>query len=153
MADLDKIAAVEAECFPAAEAASKQTFQNRLMVYPNHFWLLWDDNTLVGFVNGMTTDLPDLSDEMYQNAEMHNESGAWQMIFGVNTIPGYRRQGCAAKIIKRVIDDAKRQNRKGLVLTCKESLIPYYGKFGFQTEGVSKSVHGGAVWYQMRLTF
>ena len=116
MADLDKIAAVEAECFPAAEAASKQTFQNRLMVYPNHFWLLWDDNTLVGFVNGMTTDLPDLSDEMYQNAEMHNESGAWQMIFGGNTIPGYRRQGCAAKIIKRVIDDAKRQNRKGLVL-------------------------------------
>ena len=28
-----------------------------------------------------------------------------------------------------------------------------YEKFGFMNEGISESVHGGAVWYQMRLTF
>ena len=26
-------------------------------------------------------------------------------------------------------------------------------KFGFKNEGVSSSVHGGVVWYQMRLEF
>ena len=108
---------------------------------------------MVGFVNGMVTDEPDLTDEMYENAKMHNENGAWQMIFGVNTIPEYRRQGCAEKVLRRVIDDARVQGRKGLVLTCKDKLLHYYGKLGFVNEGVSASVHGNVVWYQMRLTF
>ena len=76
------------------------------------------------------------------------------MIFGVNTIPEYRRQGCAAALLRRAVDDAKKQGRKGLVLTCKEALIPYYSRFGFEDEGISdKSVHGNVVWHQMRLTF
>lgn len=34
-----------------------------------------------------------------------------------------------------------------------EKLIPFYETFGFINEGVSASVHGGAVWYDMRLRF
>ena len=108
---------------------------------------------LVGFVNGMVTDVADLCDEMYENAAMHNENGAWQMIFGVNTIPGYRRRGLAEMVLRRVIDDARSQGRKGLVLTCKDRLVHYYAKLGFVSEGISESGHGGVVWYQMRLTF
>lgn len=84
---------------------------------------------------------------------MNCMNGQWQMIFGVDTIPEYRRQGCAEKIINKVIFDAKEQGRKGLVLTCKDKLIHFYAKFGFKNEGVSKSTHGGAVWYDMRLSF
>ena len=101
----------------------------------------------------MVTNEPDLTDEMYEDASMHDESGDWQMIFGVNTIPEYRKQGCAAVLIRQAIEDAKEQGRKGLVLTCKDRLIRYYAKFGFENEGVSASVHGNVVWYQMRLTF
>lgn len=151
--DLKAIAAVEAECFPVEEAATEESIRKRLTVYPNHFWLLEDEGKLVGFVNGMVTDKPMLCDEMYENAELHNENGQWQMIFGVDTIPEYRRQGCAEKIIKKVISDAKEQGRKGLVLTCKDKLIHFYAKFGFKNEGISKSTHGGAVWYDMRLSF
>ena len=75
------------------------------------------------------------------------------MIFGVNTIPEYRRQGCAERLLRRAIADAKERGKAGLVLTCKDKLMHYYAKFGFENEGVSESVHGGAVWYQMRLTF
>ena len=75
------------------------------------------------------------------------------MIFGVNTLPEYRRQGVAAALLVRAIADAKAQGRKGLVLTCKDKLVHYYAKFGFVSEGVSESTHGGVVWYQMRLTF
>ena len=84
---------------------------------------------------------------------MHEEQGDWQMIFGVNTIPAYRRCGLAEQLLKRAIADAKAQGRKGLVLTCKDKLIHYYAKFGFVNEGVSASVHGNVTWYQMRLTF
>lgn len=154
MKDLPALTAVEAACFPAAEAATEADFAARLAVYPDHFWLLEDeDGALVSFINGLVTDEPLLRDEMYADAALHNEQGAWQMIFGVNTMPQYRRRGCAAQVMERVIADAKAQGRKGCVLTCKDRLIHYYETFGFQSEGVSKSVHGGVVWYDMRLTF
>ena len=152
--DLEDVTAVEAECFPPAEAATAEEFKERLEYYGNHFWLMFDGDRLVSFVDGFVTNEPDLRDEMYEKADMHNESGRWQMIFGVNTIPEYRRRGCAAELIQRAIHDAKAEGRDGLVLTCKEKLVDYYAKFGFVNEGMSdKSRHGGAEWYQMRLTF
>ena len=154
MEDIEKVTAVEAECFPAAEAATKEEFAERLKYYGNHFWLMFDDGKLIAFVDGFVTDEPDLTDEMYEKASMHNEDGAWQMIFGVNTVPSYRRQGYAGQLIERAVEDARKQKRKGLVLTCKKKLVPYYAKFGFIDEGVTdKSVHGNVVWHQMRLTF
>ena len=152
--DLEQIASVEAECFPPAEAASKKEFAERLGSYGNHFWLMFDGDKLIAFVDGFVTDEPNLTDEMYANADMHNESGSWQMIFGVNTLPEYRRHGYAEELIQYAIDDARHQGRKGLVLTCKDKLVHYYAKFGFADEGVSdKSTHGNVVWHQMRLTF
>lgn len=151
--DLDAIARVEAECFPPAEAASRESFSHRLEHFPSHFWLMFDGEKLISFVDGFVTDEKDLSDEMYSHPEMHNESGQWQMIFGVNTLPEYRRKGYAGELIRRAIHDAQEQNRKGLVLTCKAERVKWYSSFGFVNEGVSESVHGGAVWYQMRLTF
>ena len=152
--DLKEVAAVEAMCFPSAEAATTAQFSERIKYYGNHFWLMFDDDRLVAFVNGFVTDEADLTDEMYENASLHNEKGAWQMIFGVNTIPEYRKHGFAGQLIRRAIDDAKVQGRKGLVLTCKDSLISYYEKFGFKNEGVStQSTHGNVTWNQMRLTF
>ena len=151
--DLEAVSAVEAECFPPAEAASKEEFEKRLTHYGKHFWLMFDGDKLIAFVDGFVTDEADLTDEMYEKAEMHHENGDWQMIFGVNTIPAYRKKGYAGELIKRAIADAREQGRKGLVLTCKDRLIPYYAKFGFVNEGVSESVHGNVVWNQMRLTF
>lgn len=151
--DLDEITDIEAECFPAAEAADREAFQQRLQYYGNHFWLLYEEQKLIAFVDGFVTDEPDLTDEMYENAALHDENGAWQMIFGVNTLPAYRRNGYAGKLLKRAIAEAKEQGRRGVVLTCKEKLLHYYAKFGFEKEGISQSVHGNVVWYQMRLRF
>ncbi len=152
--DVQAIADVEAQCFPAEEAASEADFVERVKYYGNHFWLMFDDNKLIAFVDGFVTDKPDLTDEMYEKANMHNENGAWQMIFGVNTIPAYRKQGRAGQLIERAIDDAKAQGRRGLVLTCKEKLVHYYAKFGFKDEGITdKSTHGNVEWHQMRFIF
>ena len=153
MNDLHAIAAVEAACFPAAEAATPEEFAGRLVYYAGHFWLLFEQGELAAFVDGFCTDTPDLTDEMYADAALHDENGAWQMIFGVNTLPRCRRRGYAGLLLQRAIADARAQGRKGLVLTCKEKLLHYYAKFGFVNEGVSSSTHGGVVWYQMRLRF
>lgn len=153
MEDLDAVTAVEAACFPAAEAATRDEFAARLAVYPNHFWLLEEDGQLVSFINGLVSDEPTIRDEMFADAAFHNEQGAWQMVFGVNTLPEYRRRGLAGEVMQRVIADARAQGRKGCVLTCKDRLVHYYETFGYRSEGVSASTHGGAVWYDMRLTF
>lgn len=154
MDDVDAVAAVEKECFPPAEAATREEFAERILHYGNHFWLMFDGDKLAAFVDGFVTDAPDLTDEMYERADMHNEAGAWQMIFGVNTMPEYRRRGLAGKLIRCAIDNAGEAGRKGLVLTCKDELVHYYAGFGFKDEGITdKSTHGNVAWHQMRLEF
>ena len=152
-ADLDAVARVEAECFPAAEAASRDALRARLASYPSHFLLLLDGDTVAGFVNGLVSDQPDLTDPMYADAAMHNERGAWQMVFGLDVLPAYRGKGCAKRLLEAFIGQARREGRRGVVLTCKERLVAMYAKFGFADEGVSDSTHGGVAWHQMRLTF
>lgn len=151
--DLEAVAAVEARCFPPEQAATMEQFRDRLQTYPEGFWLLWDGEILVGFLDGMVFDSPELTDAMFDDASLHEPRGDWQMIFGLNTIPEYRNRGCAGQLIRQCIHDAEIEGRRGVVLTCLEEKIPYYEKFGFRNEGVSESVHGGAVWYLMRITF
>ncbi len=150
--DVPALAAVEAACFPPEEAASAQSLARRVDTFGQHFYLLFDGGELISFVNGMVTNDADLRDEMYENAALHDENGAWQMIFGVDTVPARRREGHAARLLRRMIADARSQGRRGLVLTCKDHMLRYYARFGFEDEGVTPySVHGGAVWHQMRL--
>ena len=139
MSDLDAVAAVEAECFPVAEAATKEEFAERIKYYGDHFWLMFEGDKLIAFLDGFVTDVPDLTDEM---------------LFGLNTLPEYRKNGYAGELLHRAVEDARKQGRKGAVLTCKQRLVDYYAKFCFVDEGVTdKSVHGGVVWHQMRITF
>ena len=153
MADLDRLAEIEAAGYPAAEGASKESIRGRLRVYPEGFWLLEQEGTVCAFVNGFATDQADLTDAMYEDPQMHDPAGAWQMIFSVVTAPAHRREGCASRVLRQVCADAKAAGRRGVVLTCKERLIGFYARFGFVDEGVSASTHGDVVWHQMRLTF
>ena len=152
--DISAISEVEAKCFPPSEAASEMAFTERIENYGNHFWLMYEKDKLIAFVDGFVTDESDLTDEMFANAAMHNENGAWQMIFGVNTLPEYRNNGYASELLRRAVDEAKEQGRKGVVLTCKDKLLPFYARLGFVDEGITdKSTHGNAVWHQMRIIF
>lgn len=153
MADLDEITEMEARCFPQAEAATRKSFEKRLLAFANHFWLLEQDGKIISGINGMVTNESTLTDKMYADASMHDEDGAWQMIFGVTTLPEYQGNGYAALLMRQVITDCREQGRKGIVLTCKDRLIPFYEKFGFVNEGESQSEHGGATWFEMRFTF
>lgn len=152
MKDLDALTAIEAACFPPAEAASAYALRARLSVYPDFFWILADGATIISFINGFATNRPDLTDDMYEDASLHDPDGEWQMIFGVDTDPRFQHLGYASRLMRAVIDDTRAAGRRGLVLTCKERLIGFYQRFGFIDEGVSASTHGNVVWHQMRLT-
>ena len=53
LADAPALAAVEAICFPPAEAAPLSQFEGRLAIYSRHFWLLERAGALVGFIGGL----------------------------------------------------------------------------------------------------
>ena len=53
LADLNRITAVEAECFPSAKAADAKQLSDRL----------------VAFVDGFVTNKRDLTDDMYENGK------------------------------------------------------------------------------------
>lgn len=149
--DLDEISELEAKCFPANEAASKEALEERLKKFDNHFWLLERDGKLVSMVNGLVSDKEELTDDMYQNADLHQEDGQWQILFGVETDPAYQGKGYASILMKEVIKDCIDDSRSGIILTCKKELIPFYENLGFVNKGLSGSHHGGETWYMMEM--
>ncbi len=152
--DLDQVAEVERICFPEAEAAGRESLRLRIQAFPESFLVAEEQGgAIIGFINGAVTDKKTISDDMFEDAGLHKEDGAYQSIFGLDVLPQYRRQGIAAALMEGLIRFAEEKGRKGLILTCKERLIPYYGKFGYRNMGVSESVHGGAVWYDMIMEF
>ena len=150
--DLDILADIESASYPAAEGASRESIKARIEHFPDCFWILENDNgEILSFINGMLTDRADLTDEMYDDPSMHNKDGKWLMIFSVVAHPEQRSSGYASTVMQKVIDDMTAQCKAGIVLTCKEKLLGFYSRFGFENEGISVSKHGDALWYQMRL--
>lgn len=153
IADLEAISQIEEASFPPAEMASKDRIKERLTAYGDRFWILENNGVIIAFINGMVSDERNLLDEMFSNVKMHTPDGAWQMIFSVATDPNHRKKGYAKRLLEHAIEQVKREGKSGLVLTCKDYLLPMYSGVGFVDEGVCDSNHGGAVWHQMRLTF
>lgn len=151
--DLDALTALENMCFPPNEAASRESFIRRLQVFPDHFWILESEGRLVGFINGMVTNNERIVDEMFAQANLHNDNGKWQSVFGLAVAPEFRKNGYAGKLIQHLIEKARADGREGVTLTCKAYLVDYYEKYGFVNRGISGSVHGGEVWHDMTISF
>lgn len=151
--EADLLAAIEAECFPAAEAASKAVIRERMHAFSENFFVAQAEETVVGFINGGTTDKQELPDELYHDVKLHKPEGAYQTVFGLDVLPAYRHQKIAGKLLDHMTLTARERGKKGVILTCKEHLIGFYESHGFCNYGVADSEHGGAVWYDMRMIF
>jgi ribosomal protein S18 acetylase RimI-like enzyme len=151
--DLNAVTEVESVCFPKAEAATKESFNQRIKTFPESFFIAEVNGKIIGFINGCIINETVICDELFENSTFHVPNGHYQTIFGLDVIPEYRNQGIAAQLMNHMIESARSAGRKGVILTCKERLILYYSRFGYKNKGVSKSVHGGAKWYDMILEF
>ena len=125
----------------------------RFEAFSENFLVAVEDNKVVGFINGCTTDKASLPDKLYHDVKLHNPNGRFQTVFGLDVLPQYRNKGTAAILLEEFISLAKERGKNGMVLTCKDYLVHYYEKFGFVHEGISTSSHGGAKWNDMILLF
>lgn len=151
-ADVEAAASVEAACFPPAEAADLSTLRGRAVRFPESF-LVAETDHVVGLVNGCVTDQETISDTLFSDPAAHNPNGRYQAVFGLAVLPECRGRGVGAALMGAFCRRAREQGRAGVILTCKDRLIPFYEGLGFACMGRSASVHGGAVWYDMALRF
>ncbi|NLJ59097.1 MAG: GNAT family N-acetyltransferase [Tissierellia bacterium] len=151
--DLYMVSEVEAKCFPEAEAATKSSLEQRIKTFPDSFFVAEIGGKIIGFINGCVTNEKAIFDELFSDASLHIPNGDYQAIFGLDVIPEYRNHGIAAQLMNHMIESSRLNDRKGVILTCKENLLHYYTSFGFKNKGISKSQHGGSVWYDMILEF
>ncbi|SHJ23865.1 Ribosomal protein S18 acetylase RimI [Dethiosulfatibacter aminovorans DSM 17477] len=152
MKDLDSVKDIEATCFPAAEAATREALEERLSVYTKGFFVGEIEGKVIGFVNGGSTDDTEIKDEFFETMDLHSDDGKNLVIFGLDVHPDYQHKGYARRLMNHFIEFGKQENKESVILTCKDHLIGYYESFGYKSLGVSDSVHGGAKWYDMVLT-
>ena len=112
-------------------------------------FLVLEDKDVIGFINGNTSNIKGLPDAFYEDASLHDPSGDYMTVFGLDVHPDYQHQGLAHTLMNGYITLAKERNKKGIFLTCKDHLIGFYESFGYKHLGVSSSTHGEAKWNDM----
>lgn len=145
---------MESVCYDnPADACTREEILDRVAAAPEIFLVAFDRKTgeMAGIMNGVATN----NDEEFLDAffseasRLHEPDGRTVMLCGLDVMPQYRGQGLAKELVRRYIARERERGRKRLLLTCIEEKIDMYRKFGFRLVGVSSSVYGGTVWYDM----
>lgn len=150
--EAEEAATLEAICFPPEEACTLPIMRERVKVASDCFFVAINEDTgkMIGFINGLCTDDPNLEDEIFTDASLHDPYGANIMICGVDVLPEYRGQGIARKMMAEFLKRQKKMGRKQAVLTCVPGKIAMYESFGFTDLGPSASTWGGEKWHEMK---
>lgn len=142
---------IEQICFPPNEACSEKHMRDRITVASDLFLVAIDRQTgmIAGFLNGIATDESRFRDEFFTDAALHNPKGKNVMILGLDVLPAYRMQGLGRELVRRYLVREKERGRKEVFLTCLDSKVAMYEKFGFTDLGLSGSTWGGEEWHEM----
>jgi predicted N-acetyltransferase YhbS len=150
-ADLEECFVVEIACWPPQEAAIIETIQLRINTFPQGFFVAELNGRIIGMLNSCCTNKEDLGGEELKQLVGHDVNGRNMVVFALAVLPEFQKQGVAARLMLRFIEQARDLNKEKVMLICKPYLISYYERFGFVNDGLSKSTHGGAAWQQMVL--
>lgn len=142
---------IERICFPPNEACSKKHMKDRVAGIADLFLVAIDkeNGKMAGFLNGLATDEVVLKDEFFTDAGLHNPEGKNIMLLGLDVLPEYRSQGLARELVRRYLEREWGRGRKEIILTCLESKVAMYEKFGFKDKGIAQSTWGGEEWHEM----
>ena len=149
--DLEECFLVETSGFPPEEAATRETIKLRIELFPEGFFVAEIDGRVVGILNSAATDKDDISDEELKQLVGHHPDGKNMVVFALAVLPEFQKRGIASQLMSRFVEDAQQRKKENILLMCKQHLVAYYEKMGFTHVGLSKSTHGGAEWYEMRL--
>lgn len=147
--DLNELIEIENSGFTPEEAATKDALIDRIENIKDTFIIAEYDGKIAGYVNGPVIQQMYITDDLFERIEENPKEGGYVAILGLVVSKKHRHQGLAGKLLHYLQNSAKENNRDGITLTCKQSLIPFYEQYGYTNYGVSESEHGGIEWYNL----
>lgn len=151
--DLSEILKIENEGFTPEEAATKKALIDRIQNIRDTFIVAESNGNIAGYVNGPVIESMYITDDLFEAIEPNLATGGYIAILGLVVAKEYRNQGLAGQLLKQLENNAKANQRKGITLTCKASLIPFYEKYGYTNKGLSTSEHGNIQWFNLIKSF
>ncbi len=149
--EVQQAIAIEQTCFPPNEACTASAIRDRIRAASDLFWTAVDRQTgkVAGFLNGISTDEMNFRDAFFTDASLYQVDGKNNMLLGLDVLPEYRNQGLAHAIMFSYLQREEEKGRERVILTCHKEKIPFYERMGYRLVGISASVLGGEVWYDM----
>lgn len=150
--EAEAASAIEQICFPPNEACSADNMRERILAAPEQFLVAVDKESgkLAGFLNGLVTNETVFRDEFFTDAGLHNPNGKNIMLLGLDVLPEYRNRGLARELVSQYLQKERVRGRRTAFLTCLDSKVRMYEKFGFVDGGIANSTWGGEEWHEMR---
>lgn len=149
--DIDELYEIETLSFSKDKAASYEAFKYRLGNFPQWFYKAEYKGKIVGLIDGSPSNRKYITDDLYEADGEFDKNGENLLIFSLAVHPDFRHNGIAHKLMEHILSEAKKQGKKHVSLTCKEKLIQFYESFGYSNHGISESVIGDVVSYDMEL--
>ncbi|MCI8668683.1 MAG: GNAT family N-acetyltransferase [Lachnospiraceae bacterium] len=152
--ETEQAVVIEQTCFPPNEACSEKSMIERIGAAQELFLVAIDKETgkIAGFLNGISTDEYRFRDEFFTDAGLHNPEGRNIMLLGLDVLPEYRRQGLGRELVFQYLRREWKKCRREVFLTCLNSKVKMYKKFGFVDRGIANSTWGGEEWHEMSCT-
>ena len=152
--DIDQIMQIENAGFTADEAASKTAMMDRIRILSDSFIVAINETDCpIGYVVGPIISKRYLSDDLFESTRPNQPFGGYQSILSLAVAPGYRNCQIGSKLLSVLEQQCRLQNRKGITLTCLESLISYYKKLWLSTRRTVRittcrcCLDYGTIWY------
>ena len=150
--DLDRCFEIEQVSYEGDEAATREKIRKRIRQYPEGFIVLDLNGMVVGFINCGATDNVDLANEEFKDLIGHESNGKHIVIFSVVVHKDFQGKGFAGKLLADFMNRIKRMKKRSIYLICRDNLIEFYKKYGFEYIRKSDSTHGGLNWHEMVLS-
>lgn len=151
LSDLDELHNIECLAFPPEKAASKEAFAYRLNHFPQWFFKAESYGQIVGLIDGSRSDKPYITDDLYEQDGGFDYNGEHLLIYGLAVHPKFRHNNIAHSLMAHILEKAATAGIRHVSLTCKESLIGFYESMGYSNHGISESIKGNVVSYDMEV--
>lgn len=135
MDDLGEVVNLESAAFKMTKEQTKNDMKGRIENYPDTFLVAQEDGKVIGHIFGPAFNKRYIEDELYFENHPNQKDDCYQMVLSLAVLPEYRKQGVATKLIEAMTQEARKQNRQAISLTCLPKLIKFYEKRGFHNEG------------------
>lgn len=136
ISDLNEILKVERSAFPKHLQAKKNTFLERLKLFPTGFLIAEHNGKIVAISTALIIDKSSsIKDLDYPPQQIFRSDGNTYYLRSLAVDKQFQKQGIGKKLINAHLQNARVQGLKTFVFTSAQEVEGYYLKLGFTKVG------------------